>query len=313
MNKSDKMLALDIQQLRKTYQGGVEALKGINLAVEEGDFYALLGPNGAGKSTTIGIISSLVNKTSGSVKVFGYDIDTQLELAKSQIGLVPQEFNFSQFEKVQQIVVQQAGFYGVPRKIAEERAEKYLTQLDLWEKRDKQARTLSGGMKRRLMIARALMHQPRLLILDEPTAGVDIEIRRSMWSFLQNLNAEGVTIILTTHYLEEAEMLCRNIGIIDKGRIVENTSMQNLLSKLQVETFLLDLDRPAASVQLEGVTYKAASELSLEVEIQKSDGLNGVFEQLNRQQVKVLSMRNKANRLEELHEQGNALANILTN
>ena len=300
MNKSDKMLALDIQQLRKTYQGGVEALKGINLAVEEGDFYALLGPNGAGKSTTIGIISSLVNKTSGSVKVFGYDIDTQLELAKSQIGLVPQEFNFSQFEKVQQIVVQQAGFYGVPRKIAEERAEKYLTQLDLWEKRDKQARTLSGGMKRRLMIARALMHQPRLLILDEPTAGVDIEIRRSMWSFLQNLNAEGVTIILTTHYLEEAEMLCRNIGIIDKGRIVENTSMQNLLRKLQVETFLLDLDRPAASVQLEGVTYKAASELSLEVEIQKSDGLNGVFEQLNRQQVKVLSMRNKANRLEEL-------------
>ena len=300
MNKSDKMLALDIQQLRKTYQGGVEALKGINLAVEEGDFYALLGPNGAGKSTTIGIISSLVNKTSGSVKVFGYDIDTQLELAKSQIGLVPQEFNFSQFEKVQQIVVQQAGFYGVPRKIAEERAEKYLTQLDLWEKRDKQARTLSGGMKRRLMIARALMHQPRLLILDEPTAGVDIEIRRSMWSFLQNLNAEGVTIILTTHYLEEAEMLCRNIGIIDKGRIVENTSMYNLLSKLQVETFLLDLDCPAANIQLDGVKYQPASELSLEVEIQKSDGLNGVFEQLNRQQVKVLSMRNKANRLEEL-------------
>ncbi|TXH64881.1 MAG: ABC transporter ATP-binding protein [Tolumonas sp.] len=294
------MLALDIQQLRKTYQGGVEALKGINLAVEEGDFYALLGPNGAGKSTTIGIISSLVNKTSGSVKVFGYDIDTQLELAKSQIGLVPQEFNFSQFEKVQQIVVQQAGFYGVPRKIAEERAEKYLTQLDLWEKRDKQARTLSGGMKRRLMIARALMHQPRLLILDEPTAGVDIEIRRSMWSFLQNLNAEGVTIILTTHYLEEAEMLCRNIGIIDKGRIVENTSMHNLLSKLQVETFLLDLDCPAANIQLDGVKYQPASELSLEVEIQKSDGLNGVFEQLNRQQVKVLSMRNKANRLEEL-------------
>ena len=293
-------IALELEQLTKIYPGGVQALRGIDLKVEAGDFYALLGPNGAGKSTTIGIISSLVNKTSGSVKVFGYDIDTQLELAKSQIGLVPQEFNFSQFEKVQQIVVQQAGFYGVPRKIAEERAEKYLTQLDLWEKRDKQARTLSGGMKRRLMIARALMHQPRLLILDEPTAGVDIEIRRSMWSFLQNLNAEGVTIILTTHYLEEAEMLCRNIGIIDKGRIVENTSMQNLLSKLQVETFLLDLDRPAASVQLEGVTYKAASELSLEVEIQKSDGLNGVFEQLNRQQVKVLSMRNKANRLEEL-------------
>ena len=300
MKNSDTMLALDIQQLRKTYQGGVEALKGIDLAVEEGDFYALLGPNGAGKSTTIGIISSLVNKSAGSVKVFGYDIDTQLEQAKAQIGLVPQEFNFSQFEKVEQIVVQQAGFYGVPRKLAEEHAEKYLTQLDLWEKRDKQARTLSGGMKRRLMIARALMHEPKLLILDEPTAGVDIEIRRSMWQFLQKLNAEGVTIILTTHYLEEAEMLCRNIGIIDKGRIVENTSMRNLLSKLQVETFLLDLDRPAANVQLAGFKSHPAGELSLEVEIQKSDGLNGVFEQLNNQNVKVLSMRNKANRLEEL-------------
>lgn len=300
MKNSDTMLALDIQQLRKTYQGGVEALKGIDLAVEEGDFYALLGPNGAGKSTTIGIISSLVNKSAGSVKVFGYDIDTQLEQAKAQIGLVPQEFNFSQFEKVGQIVVQQAGFYGVPRKLAEERAEKYLTQLDLWEKRDKQARTLSGGMKRRLMIARALMHEPKLLILDEPTAGVDIEIRRSMWQFLQKLNAEGVTIILTTHYLEEAEMLCRNIGIIDKGRIVENTSMRNLLSKLQVETFLLDLDRPAANVLLAGFKSHPAGELSLEVEIQKSDGLNGVFEQLNNQNVKVLSMRNKANRLEEL-------------
>ena len=300
MKNSDTMLALDIQQLRKTYQGGVEALKGIDLAVEEGDFYALLGPNGAGKSTTIGIISSLVNKSAGSVKVFGYDIDTQLEQAKAQIGLVPQEFNFSQFEKVEQIVVQQAGFYGVPRKVAEERAEKYLTQLDLWEKRDKQARTLSGGMKRRLMIARALMHEPRLLILDEPTAGVDIEIRRSMWQFLQELNAEGITIILTTHYLEEAEMLCRNIGIIDKGRIVENTSMRNLLSKLQVETFLLDLDCPAANVQLAGFKSHPAGELSLEVEIQKSDGLNGVFEQLNNQNIKVLSMRNKANRLEEL-------------
>ncbi len=300
MKNSNTMLALDIQQLRKTYQGGVEALKGIDLAVEEGDFYALLGPNGAGKSTTIGIISSLVNKSAGSVKVFGYDIDTQLEQAKAQIGLVPQEFNFSQFEKVEQIVVQQAGFYGVPRKVAEERAEKYLTQLDLWEKRDKQARTLSGGMKRRLMIARALMHEPKLLILDEPTAGVDIEIRRSMWQFLQQLNAEGITIILTTHYLEEAEMLCRNIGIIDKGRIVENTSMRNLLSKLQVETFLLDLDRPAANVQLAGFKSHPAGELSLEVEIQKSDGLNGVFEQLNTQNVKVLSMRNKANRLEEL-------------
>ncbi len=294
------MLALNIHELKKTYPGGVEALKGIDLTVQEGDFYALLGPNGAGKSTTIGIISSLVNKTSGSVKVFGYDIDTQLELAKAQIGLVPQEFNFSQFEKVEQIVIQQAGFYGVPRNIAIERAEKYLKELDLWDKRDKQARTLSGGMKRRLMIARALMHQPRLLILDEPTAGVDIEIRRSMWTFLKNLNAEGVTIILTTHYLEEAEMLCRNIGIIDKGRIVENTSMSKLLNKLQVETFLFDLDCSAAQVQLSGFKYQPAGEQTLEVEIQKTDGLNGVFEQLNQQQIKVLSMRNKANRLEEL-------------
>lgn len=294
------MLALNIHELKKTYPGGVEALKGIDLTVQEGDFYALLGPNGAGKSTTIGIISSLVNKTSGSVKVFGYDIDTQLELAKAQIGLVPQEFNFSQFEKVEQIVIQQAGFYGVPRNIAIERAEKYLKELDLWDKRDKQARTLSGGMKRRLMIARALMHQPRLLILDEPTAGVDIEIRRSMWTFLKNLNAEGVTIILTTHYLEEAEMLCRNIGIIDKGRIVENTSMSKLLNKLQVETFLFDLDCSAAQVQLSGFKHQPAGEQTLEVEIQKTDGLNGVFEQLNQQQIKVLSMRNKANRLEEL-------------
>ncbi len=294
------MLALDIHELKKTYQGGVEALKGIDLAVDEGDFYALLGPNGAGKSTTIGIISSLVNKSSGSVKVFGYDIDTQVELAKAQIGLVPQEFNFSQFEKVEQIVIQQAGFYGVPRKVAQDRAEKYLKELDLWDKRDKAARTLSGGMKRRLMIARALMHEPKLLILDEPTAGVDIEIRRSMWAFLKKLNAEGVTIILTTHYLEEAEMLCRNIGIIDKGRIVENTSMYSLLNKLQVETFLLDLDCPADQVQLEGFKHHPSGQQTLEVEIQKTDGLNGVFEQLSRQQVKVLSMRNKANRLEEL-------------
>ena len=223
-----------------------------------------MGPNGAGKSTTIGIISSLVNKSSGSVKVFGYDIDTQVELAKAQIGLVPQEFNFSQFEKVEQIVIQQAGFYGVPRKVAQDRAEKYLKELDLWDKRDKAARTLSGGMKRRLMIARALMHEPKLLILDEPTAGVDIEIRRSMWAFLKKLNAEGVTIILTTHYLEEAEMLCRNIGIIDKGRIVENTSMYSLLNKLQVETFLLDLDCPADQVQLEGFKHHPSGQQTLE-------------------------------------------------
>jgi ABC-2 type transport system ATP-binding protein len=294
------MLALDIQQLKKTYHGGVEALKGIDLTVQEGDFYALLGPNGAGKSTTIGIMSSLVNKTSGTVKIFGYDIDTQLEQAKAQIGLVPQEFNFSQFEKVEQIVVQEAGFYGVPRKIALERAEQYLTELDLWGKKDKQARTLSGGMKRRLMIARALMHRPRLLILDEPTAGVDIEIRRSMWQFLQDLNAQGVTIILTTHYLEEAEMLCRNIGIISNGQIIENTSMRELLGKLQKETVILDLDKPAAAVALQGYDYRAISDMSLEVDICKKDGLNAIFQQLSAQHVNVWSMRNKSNRLEEL-------------
>ncbi len=294
------MQALTIQGLHKTYQGGVEALKGIDLIVEQGDFYALLGPNGAGKSTTIGIISSLVNKSAGRVQVFGYDIDTQLELAKSQIGLVPQEFNFSQFEKVLQIVVNQAGFYGVPRLLAHERAEKYLKQLDLWDKRDKQARTLSGGMKRRLMIARALMHEPKLLILDEPTAGVDIEIRRSMWQFLQELNEQGVTIILTTHYLEEAEMLCRNVGIIDRGRIVENTTMRELLAKLDVETFILDLDCNSAQIQLDGFTWQQVNETSIEVVIAKSQGLNPLFTALTDQQIKVLSMRNKANRLEEL-------------
>ena len=294
------MQALSIEGLRKTYKGGVEALKGIDLAVEEGDFYALLGPNGAGKSTTIGILSSLVNKSSGRVQIFGHDIDRELELAKAQLGLVPQEFNFSQFEKVLQIVVNQAGFYGVPRKLAYERAEQYLTQLDLWDKRDKQARTLSGGMKRRLMIARALMHRPRLLILDEPTAGVDIEIRRSMWQFLQQLNAEGVTIILTTHYLEEAEMLCRNIGIIDRGRIVENTSMRTLLSKLHVETFILDLAVPVSALQLPGFKWQPLNDSSIEVEIEKSVGLNSLFEALSAQQIKVVSMRNKANRLEEL-------------
>jgi len=294
------MQALTIQGLHKTYQGGVEALKGIDLIVEQGDFYALLGPNGAGKSTTIGIISSLVNKSAGRVQVFGYDIDSQLELAKSQIGLVPQEFNFSQFEKVLQIVVNQAGFYGVPRLLAHERAEKYLKQLDLWDKRDKQARTLSGGMKRRLMIARALMHEPKLLILDEPTAGVDIEIRRSMWQFLQELNEQGVTIILTTHYLEEAEMLCRNVGIIDRGRIVENTTMRELLAKLDVETFILDLDCCASRIQLDGFTWQQVNESSIEVVIAKSQGLNPLFTALTDQQIKVLSMRNKANRLEEL-------------
>lgn len=246
------------------------------------------------------MISSLVNKSAGKVKVFGHDIDTDLELAKSQLGLVPQEFNFSQFEKVSQIVTHQAGFYGVPRAEAKVRAEKYLRQLDLWDKRDMAARTLSGGMKRRLMIARALMHEPKLLILDEPTAGVDIEIRRSMWSFLKDLNEQGVTIILTTHYLEEAEMLCRNIGIIDKGRLIENTSMKSLLGKLGRETFLLDLVPGSIVPALPEFNGRMQDENTLEVELEKSQSLNSLFEQLSAQGVKVLSMRNKANRLEEL-------------
>lgn len=294
------MNALEISGLKKTYQGGVEALKGIDLTVQQGDFFALLGPNGAGKSTTIGVISSLVNKTQGKVKVFGYDIDTELEQAKAQLGLVPQEFNFSQFEKVIQIVTHQAGFYGVPKAEAKIRAEKYLRQLDLWDKRDMPARTLSGGMKRRLMIARALMHEPKLLILDEPTAGVDIEIRRSMWTFLKELNAQGVTIILTTHYLEEAEMLCRNIGIIDKGRLIEHTSMKKLLAKLGRETFMLDLAPGSAVPNLPEFNGRMQDERTLEVELDKSQSLNSLFEQLSSQQVQVLSMRNKANRLEEL-------------
>ncbi|MGU5684845.1 ABC transporter ATP-binding protein [Aeromonas allosaccharophila] len=294
------MNALEISGLKKTYQGGVEALKGIDLCVKQGDFFALLGPNGAGKSTTIGVISSLVNKSAGKVKVFGYDIDSDLEQAKAQLGLVPQEFNFSQFEKVIQIVTHQAGFYGVPKAEAKIRAEKYLRQLDLWEKRDMPARTLSGGMKRRLMIARALMHEPKLLILDEPTAGVDIEIRRSMWTFLKELNEQGVTIILTTHYLEEAEMLCRNIGIIDKGRLIENTSMKNLLGKLGRETFLLDLAPGSAVPEVPEFNGRMPDERTLEVDLDKSQSLNSLFEQLSSQQVQVVSMRNKANRLEEL-------------
>ncbi|TFH91062.1 ABC transporter ATP-binding protein [Vibrio ouci] len=295
------MYALEIEQLRKTYAGGFEALKGISLNVEKGDFYALLGPNGAGKSTTIGVISSLVNKTAGKVKVFGFDIDKDLELAKQNLGLVPQEFNFNQFETVEQIVLQQAGYYGVSKSLAKERAKKYLTKLDLWEKRSERARNLSGGMKRRLMIARALMHEPQLLILDEPTAGVDIELRRSMWEFLKEINSEqGITIILTTHYLEEAEMLCRNIGIINKGELIENTTMKALLGKLHVETFILDLEEGSAEPKLDGVNSQTFINGSLELEIEKSQGLNGIFAQLSEQGIKVLSMRNKANRLEEL-------------
>ncbi len=292
--------ALEITGLKKTYKGGMEALKGVDLTVKAGDFYALLGPNGAGKSTTIGIIASLVNKSSGSVKVFGYDLDTEITDVKKQLGLVPQEFNFNQFETVLQIVINQAGYYGVKRSLAKERAEKYLTQLGLWDKRNDRARTLSGGMKRRLLIARALLHEPRLLILDEPTAGVDIELRRSMWEFLKRINQEGVTIILTTHYLEEAETLCRNIGIIDKGEIIENTSMKSLLSKLNVETFVLDMATIEGTVVLNSVAMRQLDDHTIEVDVPKAEGLNKVFAELTEQGHKVLSMRNKANRLEEL-------------
>lgn len=292
--------ALEINNLKKVYGSGVEALRGIDLSVKEGDFYALLGPNGAGKSTTIGIITSLVNKTSGKVKVFGYDLDTDLVRAKQQIGLVPQEFNFNPFETVQQIVVNQAGYYGVSRKEAMKRSEKYLKQSNLWEKRNVRARMLSGGMKRRLMIARSLMHEPRLLILDEPTAGVDIELRREMWEFLRELNEHGTTIILTTHYLEEAEMLCRNIGIIQSGELIENTSMKELLSKLQFETFIFNLAPYETKPVIEGYACTFEDEQTIAVEVERNQGVNGIFDQLTRQGIKVLSMRNKSNRLEEL-------------
>ena len=296
------MHALEIKNLIKTYATGVQAVKGIDLTVEQGDFYALLGHNGAGKSTTIGIISSLVNKTSGSVKVFGYDLDTQKTQLKQQIGLVPQEFNFNQFEKVVDVLTQQAGFYGIPFKEAKARAEMWLKKLDLWEKRTHLIRELSGGMKRRVMIARALMHNPKLLILDEPTAGVDIELRRSLWDFLRELNQQGTTIILTTHYLEEAENLCRNIGIIQHGKLIENTSMKSLLAKLETEIFVLDLqnmpqNRPLA---IEYYPHKLLDENTLEVEVQRAQGLTNLFTQLTAQNVEVLSMRNKSNRLEEL-------------
>ena len=293
--------ALSIRQLTKTYANGFQALHGIDLDVAEGDFFALLGPNGAGKSTTIGIISTLVNKTSGMVNVFGHDLDQQPSALKRCIGVVPQEFNFNQFEKVFDIVVTQAGYYGIPGKIAKARAEQYLEQLGLWDKRNVPSRELSGGMKRRLMIARALVHQPRLLILDEPTAGVDIELRRSMWSFLTELNQQGITIILTTHYLEEAEQLCRNIGIIDHGRIVENTSMRELLKKLHVETFLLDLKESLlVPPQLVGYPSQLLDHHTLEVQVEKTQGVTELFRQLGQQHIEVLSLRNKTNRLEEL-------------
>ena len=293
-------LALEIKGLRKVYKGGVEAVKRIDMTVAKGDFYALLGPNGAGKSTTIGVMSSLVNKTAGQVKIFGYDIDTDLEAAKSHIGLVPQEFNFNPFEKVENIIVNQAGYYGVPRKEALVRCEALLKQLELWDKRHEAARNLSGGMKRRLMIARALVHNPQLLILDEPTAGVDIELRRTMWEFLKRKNEQGITIILTTHYLEEAEMLCRNIGIIDKGLLIENTSMKTLLSKLNSETYLLDINSQLVKPELDGYSCRLLDDHTLEVDVAKSRGLNSLFAQLATMDIQVQGIRNKENRLEAL-------------
>ena len=293
--------ALAIHGLRKTYRNGHVALKGIGLEVQQGDFFALLGPNGAGKTTAIGIVTSLVNKTSGKVTIFGHDLDTDLAAAKSCIGLVPQEFNFNQFEPVGEIIANQAGFYGIARSEAVRRTEKYLRRLGLWEKRHGMARELSGGMKRRLMIARALVHEPKLLILDEPTAGVDIEIRRSMWQFLREINADGTTIILTTHYLEEAESLCRNVAIIDEGELIENTSTRRLLNRLDMETFVLDIDQPLDQLpQLPQHELRLVDECTLEADICRGNPVNALFTDLSEKGVNVLSMRNKANRLEQL-------------
>jgi ABC-2 type transport system ATP-binding protein len=293
--------ALEILDLKKTYSGGTVALKGISLSVQEGDFYALLGPNGAGKSSTIGIIGSLVTKSSGQVKIFGEDIDLNAAEAKSMLGVVSQEINFSQFEKVIDIVVTQAGFYGISKSEAMPRVESILKRLGLWDKKDVQARTLSGGYKRRLMIAKALVHEPKLLILDEPTAGVDIELRREMWSFLKEINENGTTIILTTHYLEEAEQLCRNIGIIDGGKIVTNTGMKDLLGSLNVQGFVFDLDSPLSEApEIEGFPLKLEDPLTLVAAVNKDRSINALFEKLTEKGIKVKSMRNEANRLEEL-------------
>ncbi len=295
------MHALELQGLKKTYSNGFEALKGIDMVVEEGDFFALLGPNGAGKSTTIGIITSLVNKTAGSVKVFGADLDREPMKVKRLLGLVPQEFNFNMFEPVEEVVLNQAGYYGVAPSEARERTEESLKKLGLWEKRRTTARALSGGMKRRLMIARALVHDPKLLILDEPTAGVDIEIRRSMWEYLREINQRGTTIILTTHYLEEAEQLCRNVAIIDQGGIIEHTSIRRLLNQLDRETLILELQHPLDQApQLEHYPTTLTDEQTLEVEIRREQGLSLLFEELRHNNIEVMGMRNKANRLEEL-------------
>ena len=295
------MNALKISKLEKTYENGNQALKGIDLTVEDGEFYALLGPNGAGKTTAIGIISSLVNKTAGTVEIFGHDIDKEFEQAKACLGLVPQEINLNLWDTVGNIVLNQAGYYGLGSKLAKQRAEKYLRELRLWDRRNDIARSLSGGMKRRLMIARALVHEPRLLILDEPTAGVDIEVRRSMWTYLQKINAEGTTIILTTHYLEEAESLCRQIGIIDDGRIIEDARMSTVLRKLQREVFILSVSASLTEAPtLAGFKTRLRSEDELEVEKGPERDINELFAQLDQQNIKVVSMRNKANRLEEL-------------
>ncbi|MCW7490273.1 ABC transporter [Leptospira meyeri] len=293
--------AIELEGLEKTYANGVKALRSIDLKVESGDFFALLGPNGAGKSTTIGILSSLINKTGGKVKIFGTDIDTSPDLAKTFLGIVPQEFNFGIFEAVEQILINQAGFYGIPYKEAKDKVEYYLDKLSLFDKRKSAAGQLSGGMKRRLMIARALVHDPKLLILDEPTAGVDIEIRRSMWEFLKELNKAGKTIILTTHYLEEAESLCKNIAIIDKGEIVENTSMKKLLHRLDKETFIIDLKKSIKSKPMsKKFSWEWLDDHSLEVQLDKKDSVNHLFTELTKLNLEVLSLRNKSNRLEEL-------------
>jgi ABC-2 type transport system ATP-binding protein len=293
--------ALDVQALAKTYKGGLQALKGVDLRVQEGDFFALLGPNGAGKSTLIGIVASLVNKTAGRVLVFGHDLDLDPEGVKSCIGLVPQEFNFNLFLPVVEVLINQAGYYGIPRREARVRAERYLRELDLWDRRDTEMRKLSGGMKRRAMIARALVHEPRLLILDEPTAGVDIEIRRSMWDFLRQLNRSGTTIILTTHYLEEAESLCRSVAIINNGEIAERSSVGELLGKLHTETFVLNLKgRVTELPELGGFVLNHVDDCTLEVEMSREHTINGLFDALSRNGIEVISLRNKQNRLERL-------------
>lgn len=292
--------ALSIKNLKKTYPNGVEALKGIDLDVKKGDFFALLGPNGAGKTTIISIIVDLVNKSSGNIKVFGIDLDKNKDDAKMHIGIVPQEFNFNIFEKAYDIVVQQAGYYGIPKKTAKERAEKYLKQLDLWDKRNATSRTLSGGQKRRLMIARALVHEPQLLFLDEPTAGVDIEIRKSMWKFISDLNTKGRTIILTTHYLEEAESLCRNIAIIDHGKIIENTSMREFLKEVERETYIFDVSKAKHIDGMEHCNFRIVDEHTIQADVSREFGLNKLFDHFKKNNIEVLSMRRKAARLEEL-------------